>query len=163
MESGFFCVLRLAFVATDCDHQLTIGATDCDHQLTIGATDCDHRRDRLRPIATIGATDCDHRRDRLRPIATIGATDCDRLRPSARPIATIGATDCDRLRPNRDRIGRPPPPFLGWRPALDPRSLNFFGLQCAFLQKSCFFALHCACKKGVWDCPPLLGGADRMS
>ena len=40
-------------------------------------------------------------------------------------------------RPNRDRIGRPPPPFSVGRAVLDPRSLNFFALHCAFLQKYC--------------------------
>ena len=82
-----------------------------------------------------------------------------RIATESRPIAT-------ESRPNRDRIGRPPPPFFVGRAALDPRSLNFFALHCDFLQKVCnkevfFFALHCAflqkvCKKGgCFFCPPL--------
>ena len=58
------------------------------------------------------------------------------------------ATKPTESRPNRraeiDRIDRiatqsgdPPPPFSVGRAVLDPRSLNFFALHCAFLQKSC--------------------------
>ena len=114
------------------------------------------RRDQSRPIAT----DCDQSRpiatdcDRLRPIAT----DCDQSRPIAtnrdrlRPIAT----DCDRLRPIATESGGPPPSFFGRRPALDPRSLNFFATHCAFLQKFCFFATHCAfLQKFCFFCHPL--------
>ena len=148
---AFFLCLRLVFC---------FGATNRDRLrpiATFSAPCLLFRRDQSRPIAT----DCDFfgalsfvparpiatNRDRLRPIATNRdqsrpiATDCDQSRPIAtdcdrlRPIAT----DCDQSRPIATESGGPPPPFFGRRPALDPRSLNFFATHCAFLQKFCFF------------------------
>ena len=68
-------------------------------------------------------------------------------------IGTTRPNRRDRNRPNRDPIGRPPPPFSVGRAVLDPRSLNFFALHCAFLQKSCK-------KGGCFFCPPLRGGRE---
>ena len=114
---GLFLCLRLVFC---------FGATNRDRlRLFRRLVFCfsTTNRDRLRPVRRSTTN-----RDRLRPIAT-GTPKRDFFGAlssvSARPIAT----DCDR-------IGRPPlHPFFGRRPALDPRSLNFFATHCAFLQK----------------------------
>ena len=82
-------------------------------------------------------------------IDSTDATEIDRTRPNRRDRNRQDATESTRPKSTgRDRIGRPPIPFSVGRAVLDPRSLNFFALHCAFLQKSCkkegvFFALHC--------------------
>ena len=52
-------------------------------------------------------------------------------------IATQSARNDAPKSTESTESGDPPPPFFGWRAVLDPRSLNFFALHCAFLQKSC--------------------------
>ena len=122
------------------------------------------RLDRLRPSARNDAPKStgQARRDR---IATESARNAKRKSANRDRIATESARNDKRKSANRDRIGttdapkstgrapigRPPPPFSVGRAVLDPRSLNFFALHCAFLQKSCKKggrSLHCAVAGG---------------
>ena len=72
--------------------------------------------------------------ERTRPNRRAEIDRIDRTRPNRHDrIDAPKSTEIDRT----DPIGRPPTPFSVGRAVLDPRSLNFFALHCAFLQKSC--------------------------
>ena len=136
-------------ITTDCDQSRPIARK---HALArLSTTNHDQSRPNRRAkhaLARLSTTDRDQSRPNRRanrdridaPITTESTRQSRSNREIAtestrqsRPIDAIESRNRDRI----DRIGRPPPSFLVWRAEFDPRSLNFFALHCAFLQKSC--------------------------
>ena len=79
------------------------------------------------------------RHDRIDATESTGR-DTTESTESTRRIDRIRTKRQEKVRKSRrdtTESGDPPTPFSVGRAVLDPRSLNFFALHCAFLQKSC--------------------------